>query len=71
MTKELVPYCKWLCCHSRAPTLIATSLSAPLPFLFFFFGKCQNDKVCKKSVVAENEGILSVHEFNYHSDGST
>lgn len=35
------------------------------------FGKCQNDKVREKSAVAENEGILSVHEFNYHSDGST
>lgn len=36
-----------------------------------FFGKCHNDKVHKKSMVAENEGILSVHEFNYHSDGAT
>ncbi len=35
------------------------------------FAKCQNDKVHQKSMVAENEGILSVHEFNYHSDGST
>ncbi len=60
MTKKLF-FPKWLCCHS-SPLMLN-----PPPL----FGKCQNDKVHEKSTVAENEGILSVHEFNYHSDGST
>lgn len=59
MTQELIPL------------LEQPSKAEPPSPCFFFFEKWQNDKVHKKSTVAENEGTLSVHEFNYHSDGST
>lgn len=49
-------------------TLSQQPSDTELPSLF---GNCQSDKVRKKSMVADYEGILSVHEFNYHSDGTT
>lgn len=49
MTKELVPYCKWLCCHSGAPTLIAPPSQRPFLFFSFFLESARMTKCARRA----------------------